>query len=155
MVENGGTEGNFSTNVNLRTETPFRIVPAAVFIYDCSRLFFMIVLLSVFLKPGTDYKIIRLPLIMFASPNALFPLMSFFLFVRFTASRAYIPLYITGKTLSMLCAAIWILISNKPAFNTQEILWVIFLSAADLGTIMGMVTVMPSGHGVETAEGGE
>ena len=132
-----------------------RLVPAAVFIFDCSRFLFLLVILAVFLNTALDFKIVRLPLIMYASPNALFPLMSFFLLIRFNASRAFIPLYIVGKALCLLCVIIWILFSlkQKQGLFAPEVMWLMFLSAADLGTIMGMSTITVTAG--ETAEGGE
>ena len=128
----------------------FRLVPAVIFIYDCSRLFFLIVLLTFFLKSGPEFQIIKFPLLVYTSPNAIFPLMSLFLLVRFKLSRAFIPLYITGKSLSLLCMIIWIIISLRFVLNSTVFIWAVSLSVADLGTIMGMVTIIPA----EAAEGG-
>ena len=139
MIENGGTARKF------------RLVPAVVFIYDCSRLLFLIVLLTDFLKPVVDLGTVKVPLMMYASPSALFPLMSFFLLLRFEASRAYIPLYITGKFLSLLCIMIWVIFSFRQVVNVSDVLWGVFFSAADLGTIMGILTAT----GKNTVIGGE
>jgi hypothetical protein len=117
----------------------FRLVPAAVFIYDCSRFFFLIALLSVYLKTGLEFNSVNFPMVMFVSPNALFPLMSFFLLIRFKEYKAYIPLYIMGKFLGMLCIMIWLLVMLGLVFNAREILWAVFLGAADLATIMGTI----------------
>ena len=125
------------------TERNFRIVPGVVFIYDCFRLFFIMALLMLFLKPGTDHRALRIPFVMFASPNAFFPLMSFFLCIRFDASKAFIPLYITGKALSVLCAGVWVIVLFQAVFAKPDIIWVVFLCAADLGTVMGMATGIP------------
>ena len=115
-----------------------RLVPAVVFIFDCSRLLFLVALSGVFLRPGPDFKSINLPLMMFVSPNALFPLISFFLLIRFDISKAYIPLYITGKALCLICLTVWLLFTLRQISDIRAVLWAVFLSAADLATIMGM-----------------
>ena len=138
MIENGGTVRKF------------RLVPAVVFVYDCSRLLFLIVLLTDFIKPVLDLSTVKVPLMMYASPNALFPLMSFFLLLRFEASKAYIPLYITGKFLSLICIMIWVIYSYRQVDNVLDVLWAVFFSAADLGSIMGMTTLL----GENVTEGG-
>ena len=145
----------------------FRLVPAAVFIYDCSRFLFLLMLLSFFLKSMPELQSVNLPLMMYAAPNALFPLMAFFLLFRFDISKAYIPLYITGKTLALLCMFIWLFFALQQIFNVFRVLWAVFFCAADLGTIMGMamrneevqssqeITVEVAEAAAEAAEGGE
>jgi hypothetical protein len=82
----------------------------------------------------------NLPYLMYAAPQALFPLMSFFLLIRFDSSKAYIPLYMIGKILCLLCLLLWILFTLQ---RVQEIprsmVWSFFIAAADIGTIMGMI----------------
>jgi hypothetical protein len=131
-------------------------VPIAVFVYDCFRLLFLLTLLVQYLKHGMGFNI---PLFMYAAPNALFLLMSFSLLIRPDDFRAYIPLYITGKALSLLCMVIWLVITMGQMLNVKGILWVLFLSAADMGTIMGTAlrtnSVDRQDIRVDLAEGGE
>ena len=115
-----------------------RLVPAVIFIYDSARFFFLIALLAVFLVPDPEFKKINLPLMMFASPNALFPLMSFFLLIRFELSASFKPLYIIGKALCLLCVAIWLFFPIRQLSNIREILLALFLFAADLAAILGI-----------------
>ena len=129
----------------------FRLVTAAIFVYDCSRLAFLISLLRNYLDTNPDSGSLTIPYMMYAAPNALFPLMSFFLFIRLDLYRLYIPLYITGKVLALLCMLIWLLFTLQYLFDTYRILWAVFFCAADLGTIMGMVLrnmEMPKTHGI-------
>ena len=130
----------------------FRLVPASVFIFDCSRFFFLLKLLQ--LNSGPFIGSIHLPLVMYASPNALFPLMSLFLLIRFDVSGAYIPLYITGKILAMLCLAVWMFFALEYIFGADKIMWAVFLCAADLGTIMGMATQKINRQETTNTEGG-
>jgi len=125
----------------------FRLVTAAIFVYDCSRLAFLISLLHSHLSTAPDSGSLTIPFMMYTAPNALFPLMSFFLFNSLDLYRSYIPLYITGKILALLCMLIWLLFTLQYLFDTYKILWAVFFCAADLGTIMGMAMqniIMPN-----------
>jgi len=116
----------------------FRLVTAVIFVYDCSRLAFLISLLRNYLSTVPDSGSLTIPYMMYTAPNALFPLMSFFLLKNLSLYKPYIPLYITGKVLALLCMLIWLLFTLQYLFDTYKILWAIFFCAADLGTIMGM-----------------
>jgi len=117
---------------------PPRIVPAAILFFDSSRLLFLLTLFAAYMSPQ---EMIRgsFPYIMCVAPNALFLLMSLFLFIRPEVSRAYIPLYITGKSLSLFCMILWLLIARGA--GTDRVSWAIFFGLADLGTIMGMAVL--------------
>jgi hypothetical protein len=87
-----------------------------IFFYDSLRVFFLLALLSGVTGdpsgPGGMFQGapdgIRFPYILYAAPNALFPLLSFFLLIRPGESAAFIPLYITGKIISTAALAGWI-----------------------------------------------
>ncbi|GHV85117.1 hypothetical protein AGMMS50230_07250 [Spirochaetia bacterium] len=153
-----------------------RTVQTAVFIYDCSRLIFLLMLLVSYLKQEADPVLFRglpLPYMMYTAPNALFPLMALFLFLNFDTFRVYVPLYITGKSLSLLCMLIWLFFALQQfvftagGFSGQillgalsRVLWAVFLCAADIGTIMGMLVmreealpVLPVEAGLNTGGG--
>ncbi|MDR1929874.1 MAG: hypothetical protein LBQ44_04505 [Treponema sp.] len=128
----------------------YRAVRTIIFIYDCSRLLFLLSLISAFLfvNPAGPAGMFRgspgimglsFPFLVYAAPNALFPLMSFFLMVRFELSKAYIPLYITGKLIVLSAAAVWfffVLTRTKELPRTA--LPVFMMGAADLGSVLGM-----------------
>jgi hypothetical protein len=115
-----------------------RLVPAAIFFYDCSRLLFLLTLLYTIQSTGLQMHISNLPLMMYSAPNALFPLMSFFLLIRSDGYGNFIPLYITGKVLALLCMLIWLFFVFQQIIDIRRVMWAIFFCAADLGTIMGM-----------------
>jgi hypothetical protein len=134
-----------------------RTVRTAVVIYDCSRLLFLLILLSAFMGPGPAGQFrstgLNLPFMMYAAPQALFPLMSFFLLIRLEISKAYIPLYISGKGFCILCLALWLAAAFGPAGGiSRSVLWTFFMAAADLGTILGMVVLQP-GRGTTGRDG--
>jgi len=110
-----------------------RLVSGVVFVYDCSRLAFLLFVLAVAPKPEFNFSPV-----MYAAPNALFPLMSFFLLVRFDKSRPYIPLYMIGKALALVSLGVWLFFMLRYGEPTRIALWGLCLCAADLGTILGM-----------------
>jgi hypothetical protein len=74
---------------------------------------------------------------MYAAPNALFPLMSLFLLIRFEVSKIYIPLYMTGKLIALVCAALWVIFNLRIAGLHRSLFWA-FIGAADVGSLAGM-----------------
>ncbi|MDR2551867.1 MAG: hypothetical protein LBD31_01685 [Treponema sp.] len=144
------------------------LVRASLFVYDCSRFLFLL-LVFLALNPGGSGPFQNpagvFPHVMYAAPNALFPLMSFFLLIRFGLSRAYIPLYATGKALCVLCLFIWLILAIRWFRQIPRLLvWPFFIGAADLGSVMGAFLLHGSAAGegggilpdpVETARGGE
>jgi len=135
-------------------KTP-RIVPAAILFFDCSRLLFLLTLLAAYMRPHEMIRGSGFPYMMCAAPNVLFPLMSFFLFIRLENFKAFIPLYITGKSLALLCMILWLFTSFIQINITglERIVWAVFLGLADLGTIMGMAvlgTAIPTKTSSET-----
>ncbi|MDR2072923.1 MAG: hypothetical protein LBP60_05785 [Spirochaetaceae bacterium] len=136
------------------------MVRAAIFLYDCSRLFFLLILTGALSGPlgmfrGVDQTF---PYMTLAAPNALFPLMSFFLLFRFEISRPYLPLYISGKTLGLLSILLWLfflfsqagpsgLLELMDQDSARPMAWIFLTGIVDLGTILGMILLqinMPS-----------
>jgi hypothetical protein len=117
-----------------------RLVSAAILFFDCSRLLFMLTLLAAYAKPAELLKGGTFPFLLFVAPNALFPLISLFVFTHPQASGTYKPLYITGKSLSVLCMALWFL--EQTAFPMVNFLiWTAFIGIADISTIVGMAVL--------------
>jgi hypothetical protein len=127
--------------------------------YDCLRLVFLLFLIGAFSGPlgmfrGFDRT---LPHIMLAAPNGLFPLMSFFLLLRFEVSKSYLPLYMAGKALAVLSMLCWLVftywqiqglsellaLDTKPEFENKietihRMVWFLLVGLADMGTILAM-----------------
>ena len=121
------------------TAKKIRLVPAVIFVYDCSRLYFLVLLLELFLRSRPDLGGNAIPLTMYAVPNALFLVMSFFLLFRFEAFKAYVPLYVIGKSLCILCIMVWVFFASRQVSGLREIMWAVYLCAADAGTIAGTI----------------
>jgi hypothetical protein len=117
-----------------------------IFFYDILRVFFLLTLLAGVTGdpsgPGGMFQGapggIRFPYMVYASPNALFPLMAFFLLIRPGESAAFVPLYMTGKAVSAAALAGWALFAfvKLRGFPPFMLLF-FFLGAADLTTIAG------------------
>jgi len=54
----------------------------------------------------------------YVAPNALFLLMTYFLYIRFELYRSYIALYIAGKIIAVISSILWLIFSfNKLTEN--------------------------------------
>jgi hypothetical protein len=125
---------------------PYRPLRLIFFIYDFIRLIAMTCLLAAFLPPAPSHTAGLFPSVFYAVPNGLFPLMSFFLWLRLDAYKSYIPLYIAGKILAVVAAFSWLVfslsrISDILSAGTQGIDTIIetvlLLSFGDALTVLG------------------
>jgi hypothetical protein len=89
----------------------YRPLRFAFFIYDSVRLVVMISLLTSFGQPGSPPGGGVFPYVFYAVPNSLFPLMSFFLWVKLGGYKPFIALYMAGKTLVVVSALAWLVFS--------------------------------------------
>jgi hypothetical protein len=118
-----------------------------IFFYDSLRVFFLLTLLAGVAGdpsgPGGMFQGapdgIRFPYIIYAAPNALFPLMAFFLLIRPGESAAFIPLYISGKVISTAALAGWVLFAFLKLKSLPVFILLFFcLGAADITAAAGM-----------------
>lgn len=135
---------------------------AALFIYECFRFILMIGVFAV-LGPGQGmtgigpWGEIRFPYVMYMVPHALFPLMTCFLWVRFSVYKPYIPLYIAGKTIMVASIMGWGVFSLQSLRDAQGMDWtsvvagLTLLSAlTDVCSILGGVALQTKLHRLET-----
>ncbi|HCC37929.1 MAG TPA: hypothetical protein DEQ14_10105 [Treponema sp.] len=78
---------------------------AGLFLFECFRCSYLITFFIIS-KPGAGTAF---PWLIYAVPNALFPLMLLFLWLDFPKYRVYEPLYISGKCVSFFTIAGWYL----------------------------------------------
>jgi hypothetical protein len=117
-----------------------------IFFYDILRVFFLLALLAgvtgdtsgpAGMFQGSPDGI-RFPYMIYAAPNALFPLMSLFLLIRPSESAAFIPLYMTGKIISTAALAGWALFAFLKLKSLPPIVLLFFcLGAADITSAVG------------------
>ncbi|MDR3146167.1 MAG: hypothetical protein LBU21_07810 [Treponema sp.] len=123
----------------------YRPLRLALFIYDGIRLLLLIgfwaVLLPFFEADAAEAGGM-LPVLVYTAPNALFPLMTLFLWLRFSAYDAYITLYIAGKAVIVAAGLGWLLFT-LPGIDRGRIgryiagLWVAFLIITDTLSVTG------------------
>jgi hypothetical protein len=92
----------------MKISWPLRL---SLFIYDLIRLIMLISLLSVFGLPRAEGEGGVFPYLVYAVPQALFPLMTLFIWIQFPAYESYIFLYIAGKTIGIVSFFAWIIVS--------------------------------------------
>ncbi|MFP3090571.1 hypothetical protein LQZ21_09620 [Treponema sp. TIM-1] len=90
---------------------PYRPLRLGLLIYDLFRLIFMLELLITVIPLGESPEASWFPYMVYAVPNALFPLMAFFLFIRPGEYRGYVFLYLAGKTIVIVSVIGWIIFS--------------------------------------------
>ncbi|MDR2494350.1 MAG: hypothetical protein LBD24_03905 [Spirochaetaceae bacterium] len=87
---------------------------ASLFIYEIFRLILMAVAAWTPLEDpsGTETAMNGLfPYAVYAVPNALFPLMTYFLLIRLSLYKTYLPLYIAGKIIGAASIIGWAVFS--------------------------------------------
>ncbi|MDR1899769.1 MAG: hypothetical protein LBQ55_07170 [Treponema sp.] len=82
---------------------------AVLFIYESIR---FCVLLGIFLALAPDSPLIPFPWPVFIVPNALFPLMTLFLWLRPASYRPYAALYAAGKIVAAAALLGWCVLSR-------------------------------------------
>jgi hypothetical protein len=124
----------------------YRPLRLTLFIYDLIRLMVMISLLTVFIPLENSGESTVFPILFYAVPNGLFPLMTFFLWIQVVFYKPYIALYMAGKILAVVAVFSWIILGTPAislAFTVdfQGTLTVIgttlLLSVGDLLSVLG------------------
>ncbi|MDR2109865.1 MAG: hypothetical protein LBP32_01010 [Spirochaetaceae bacterium] len=121
---------------------PLRMV---LFTYDLIRLIVMIGFLTS-LMPLWGGGENGFPHLVYMVPNALFPLMTLFLRANLNLHRAYLPLYMAGKSIAAGATVGWMVFSlaridilsllNNAVFFAG-LACTVFFALADMGTILG------------------
>jgi hypothetical protein len=92
---------------------PLRI---GLFFYEVFRAL-LLAGLFVFFSPLAGVNSGVFPSPAYMTPNALFPLMALFLWVRRGEFEAYLPLYLAGKVITVIAFYAWGLFSFRPALE--------------------------------------
>jgi hypothetical protein len=118
----------------------------SLFIYDLIRLVLMLELLALFAPPGSSGGAGSFPYLVFTAANALYPLMSLFLWLKVEAYIPYLPLYAAGKLVAVAAALAWLFLSAPElaaylALDRAGVLAVLafnlLIVAADAGSACG------------------
>jgi hypothetical protein len=73
------------------------------------------------------------PYMVYVVPNALFPLMTLFLWLRLELYRPYLALYAAGKTIAVVSAVVWVV------FSVQTILGSLYIGGMEGLIVLGVV----------------
>jgi len=82
------------------------LVKLGLFIYECFRLF-ILVLILVFQSNEAGL----LSRLIFAASSVFFPFMALFILIDINRYRAYLPLYIAGKSIVVILGTIWLILN--------------------------------------------
>ncbi|MCL2209070.1 MAG: hypothetical protein FWC19_01715 [Treponema sp.] len=126
------------------------VIKPALFFYEAVRVV-ILALVLMFLLPGTS----AVPWLAIASPGALFPLMSLFLWIDIIRYKAYLPLYLAGKYIGIFTIIIFSLISRRlTVINVSSdsiILTELFFLCGDILAAAGIHVINRKLHKIETA----
>jgi hypothetical protein len=114
----------------------YRPLRISLFVYDLVRLILMIRLLSVFGLSLASEDSGIFPYLVYAVPQALFPLMTLFILLQFPVYDSYIVLYIAGKTIGIVSVFAWIV------FSFLNILASLAVDAAETAAVLGGVLLL-------------
>ncbi|MDR1325194.1 MAG: hypothetical protein LBK00_04070 [Treponema sp.] len=110
---------------------PLRV---ALFVYE---LFRLLILLGVFVVvPILSQPFETFPFLLYIVPNALFPLMAFFLLLDFFYYIPYLSLYMAGKTIAVVSIIGWY-VTGAPMFDAIIIGASLFIALFDALSILG------------------
>jgi hypothetical protein len=126
-------------------KTPYRPLRLGLALYDFLRLLFMLEMLISVIPRETNPEASWFPYLVYTVPNALFPLMGFFLLIRPGEHKAYISLYMAGKIMVIFSIAGWVLFSSSRVFVSAlslptlvtPMLFVFCLTILDAASILG------------------
>jgi hypothetical protein len=85
----------------------YRPLRISLFLYELLRLLTLAVLFAVFSPLEGAVKSGVFPYLVYAAPNALFPLMTLFMWLRPKAYRSYLSLYTAGKIIAVAAFYGW------------------------------------------------
>ena len=88
-----------------------KILRVSLFSVDIIRLLIIALSIAIFYQIQGDSSNDFFPNLVYISSNALFPLISFFIFLKPLENKNYLPLYIAGKTIAVILFYIWAVFS--------------------------------------------
>jgi len=107
----------------------FRFPRTILCVYECLRLVFIIGAFTLLQPEG----IASFPWLALITPGAMFPLMALFWRLNLARYRSFGPLFLTGKTVSIITTVFWL------SFIKSSIIRELFLSDTALLIIPGII----------------
>ena len=122
----------------------YRPLGAVLFFYEALRLLLLVILLLIAPREGPVNGVLSA----YLSPNALFPLMALFVWLRPEEYRNYLNLYIAGKVIVLVSFYVWVIFSSREFLGVEDaarsVLLLggcLFLCLADNLSVMGAWTI--------------
>jgi hypothetical protein len=84
------------------------ILKPALFIYECVRIVFILFILTALLPDFMSF-----PLLVFASPAVMFPLMALFIWLNAEKNKIYLPLFLAGKSVNIFTLILWSILAGQ------------------------------------------
>ena len=120
----------------------FRPLGAALFFYECLRLLLLFAFLFI-IPPGASLNGTFFPYTVFLSPNALFALITLFVWLRPGKYLNYLSLYMAGKTISVVLFFIWVIINpRQPIMGNSFIMTIILVGGSVFINIMDNLSIL-------------
>jgi hypothetical protein len=114
----------------------YRPLRGVLLLYECIRLLALVWVFGAF-RPGDGAGIF--PWLVYAVPNALFPLMALFLWRQLSRYAVYLPLYISGKCIALASiAGYWI-------FSRQNVFAALYLKNPAVFAALGILLLLAAG----------
>ena len=121
----------------------YRPLRAGLFFYECLRLFFLVVFITV-ASMGNGFDLKGFPYLVYLSSNTLFPMMALFLWLRPDEYRNYLSLYMAAKIITLVTFCLWQFFSSGDYWGTENLAISAFLlsgniivSLADMFSLLG------------------
>jgi hypothetical protein len=99
----------------------YRPLRAVLFFYELLRLLVLAILFAVFSPLEGAVKGGVFPYLVYMTPNALFPLMTLFLWLKLEDHRNYLPLYMAGKVIAVAVFYVWGIFSLRTAIGLENL----------------------------------
>jgi membrane-bound metal-dependent hydrolase YbcI (DUF457 family) len=99
------------------------LLKPGLFIYECIRLMFLITAIAVIQPEGLK----AYPWLAYTASNALFPLITLFLWLNISRYRDYLPLLLAGKCVGLFALICWAIITRQMSmiweFSSNPLMW--------------------------------
>ena len=143
----------------------YRPLGAGLFFYETLRILLLVVFLFVAsLEGGSASETVNgtfFPYVVYLSSNALFPLMTLFVWLKREEYRNYLPLYIAGKIVALVSFYAWEFFTFREfagmGFTLKDlfIFWgSVFISLLDILSVWGAWTIKNKSRGAVLPESG-
>ena len=103
-----------------------RPLRAGLFFYECLRLLLLVVFIFM-TSIGSGLNSRGFPYISYLSSNALFPMMTLFIWFRLEEHKNYLNLYMAGKVVALVSFYVWQIFSSMELMETENLALSTFL----------------------------